>query len=162
MKKTVLAFTAFTLLQAGTVLASPINDLSRSQTAVGLSTDAFYLEHQISNNVTVGFQNTDWDRVSYDDIYGQFKLDNNLKGIIGSRDWASESKFYMGLAATAPLSPDWKGHASVIAGSEFKEFQAGASYALAGNVDLNVMYHTFRPDDGKAKSGADFGVTFKF
>lgn len=163
MKKTVLAFAAFLALQAGAALAAPVNDLSRGQTAVGLSSDTFYLEHQISNSFTLGLQNVNWNNSgSMDDIYGQFKLDNNLRGIIGNRDLSAKSELYLGLAVNGPIAPEWKGHASFVAGSEFKEMQAGASYALTHNVDLNLNYHSFMPDSGKNRNGADFGATFKF
>lgn len=163
MKKTVIAVAAFFALQAGTSLAAPINDLYRGQTAVGLSSDTFYLEHQVTNSFTLGFQNVDWNNGgSMDDIYGQFKLDNSLRGIVGSRDFASGSKLYLGLGVNGALSPEWTGHASLVAGSEFKEVQAGASYALARNVDLNLNYHSFMPDSGRNKNGADIGATFKF
>lgn len=161
MKKTVIAVAAFFALQVGTSLAAPINDLSRGQTAVGLSSDAFYLEHQVSDSFTLGFQNLDY-YGGMDDIYGQFKLDNSLRGIVGSRDIDSGSKLYLGLGVNGPLSPEWKGHASFVAGSEFKEVQAGASYALSHNVDLNLNYRSFMPDGGGNKSGVDIGATLKF
>lgn len=163
MKKTVLALAALFALQATAAFAAPVNDLSQGQTAAGLSTDTFYLEHKVSNSFTLGLQNVDWDnKGSMDDIYGQFKLSENLRGIVGSRDLDPGSKMYLGMAVDGQLSPEWKGYASLIAGSEFKEMQAGANYKVARNVDLNLSYHSYMPDAGRNRNGVDFGATLKF
>lgn len=173
VKKTVLAAAALLVLNlgaAGIVSAAPINDLAKGQTAVGVlghnsdpSSDTFYIENRVGDNFTLGYQNVDWDRGgNANDIYGEIDMNNNLRAIVGNRNYASESKFYAGVAVTAPLSPDWGGYASYISSSKFNEFQAGANYHATSNLDLNLNYRSFSPDGGKDANGLGVGATFKF
>lgn len=162
MKKFALALAALFIMTSATAFAAPINDLSRGQTALGLGTDAFYLEHKLSDSFTLGFQNVDRDSVSMDDIYGQFQLSDNLRGIVGSRDLAIGSKMYLGMAVHGPLSPEWDGYASLVGGGDFNELQVGANLRLASNLDLNVDYHSFSPDYGRSRSGVGVGATLRF
>lgn len=164
MKKIVLSLVAALVLSVGTGFAAPINDLATGQTAVGLGSDTFYLEHKLTDNFTLGFQNVDRgdNGTSLDDIYGQFRLSDNLRAIIGSRNLDSGSKFYGGLAVNGPMAPEWDGYASFIAGNQFKELQVGANFHLAHNLDLNLNYHSFMPDAGRDTNGAGVGVTLKF
>jgi len=164
LKKIVLSLVAALVLSVGTGFAAPINDLATGQTAVGLGSDTFYLEHKLTDNFTLGFQNVDRgdNGTSLDDIYGQFRLSDNLRAIIGSRNLDSGSKFYGGLAVNGPMAPEWDGYASFIAGNQFKELQVGANFHLAHNLDLNLNYHSFMPDAGRDTNGAGVGVTLKF
>ena len=162
MKKTVLAITAFFALQAGIGLAAPINDLAKGQTALGVGTDTFYLEHKISDRFTLGVQNIDLDHGNGNDIYGQFNLTENVRAIVGSRNFDPGSKAYAGMAVSGPVSPETNGYASLIGGSNFKELQLGTNTSIAQNVDLNLAYHSFMPDAGSNKNSVDFGATLKF
>lgn len=162
MKKTVLALAALLTMNVTAGFAAPINDLSQGQTAVGAGSDGFYIEHKLTNNFTLGFQNVDLDGVDADDIYGQFDLNKNLKGIIGSRNFDPSSKTYFGLAATGPVSPEMGGYASFVVSSDFKEMQIGGNYALTNNVDLNIKYKSFMPDYGNNRNDVGIGATLKF
>ncbi len=162
MKKPILTLAAFMALNAATVFAAPLNDLSQGQTAIGLGTDTFYLEHKLSNNFTLGYQNVDYDHVGdMDDIYGQFNLTDNLRGIIGSRSFHSDSKAYIGMGVNSALSPDADGYASFIAGDHFKEFQVGTNIKLSYKTDLNLNYYSFKPDGSSSKTGVGVGATIK-
>ena len=162
MRKTVLTLAAILALNVGVGFAAPINNLSQGETAVGAGTDAFYLEHKLSNSFTLGFQNVDRGS-DMNDIYGQFKLSNNLRGIIGNRDFdGGGSRMYLGMAVNGPVAPGWDGYASLIGGNEFKEVQVGANIGLASNVDLNLNYHSYMPDWGRNKNGVGIGATLKF
>lgn len=161
MKKMVLVFALLLAVNAGTCLASPLNDLGTGQTAVGLTSDTFYLEHKLTDNFTLGLQSIDW-AGNPTDIYGQFGLSSNLRGIVGSRDFNGGSKLYLGLGVNGAMAPEWDGYASIIAGSQFKEVQLGANFHLAHNVDLNFNYHDFMPDAGGDASGVGLGATFRF
>ncbi len=163
MKKTVLALTTLLTVSFSTGLAAPVNDLAQGQTAVGVGTDSVYLEHKVSDQLLLGIQNVDRDHNgSMDDLYGQFKIKNNLSGIIGNRDFDYGTGLYFGLAVNGPLAPEWDGYASVIAGSDFKEIQVGANLRLTANVDLNINYHSFMPDEGRNGNGVGLGATYKF
>ncbi|MPM81557.1 hypothetical protein SDC9_128611 [bioreactor metagenome] len=169
MKKIIIGLAALLSANLATGFAAPINDLHQGQTAVGVvmnsgdnDSDTFYLEHKLSNNFTLGLQNSDFDYGGdADDIYGQFNLNNNLRAIVGNRDYGYDSKFYMGLAATTPLAPAWDGYASLIGNSDFKELQVGANYQLARNVDFNLNYRSNMPDQGSNNNGLGFGATLK-
>lgn len=161
MKKTLLTVAALLTLSAN-AFAAPVNDLAQGQTAVGAGSDVFYLEHKLTDSFTLGFQNVDRDGADMDDIYGQFRLNGNLRGIVGSRDFGYDSEAYLGMAVNGPISPDANGYASLIAGSEFKELQVGANFKLTHNVDLNLDYHTFMPDEGRNRNGIGVGATLKF
>lgn len=163
MKKTVLALATFLTLNAGIGFAAPINDLSQGQTAIGIGNDNFYLEHKLTDNFTLGLQNVDRDNGgNLSDIYGQLQLTNNLRGIIGSRNFDPSSKLYLGMAVNGPLAPEADGYASLIAGNEFKELQVGTNFRLTHNLDLNLNYHSFMPDVGSNKTGVGVGATIKF
>lgn len=163
MKKAVFALTTFLTISFSTVFAAPVNDLSKGQTAVGIGTDTFYLEHKVNNQLLLGIQNVDWDsNGSMDDLYGQFQLNSNLTGIIGNRNFNSGSGLYLGMAVNGTLAPEWDGYASLIAGNDFKELQVGANLKLTTNVDLNINYHSFMPDAGRNNNGVGIGATYKF
>lgn len=163
MKKTIIALTAFLTLNMGTLFAAPINDLAAGQTAIGAGNDTFYVEHKLTDNFTIGYQNVDRDEYGkMDDIYGQYQFTNNLRGIVGSRNFDSATKTYVGIAVNSPLSSSTDGYASLISGSEFKEVEVGTNINLARNVDLNLNYHSFIPDQGHNNTGVGVGASFKF
>lgn len=163
MKKTVLALAAFLTLNASAGFAAPINDLYQNETAVGLSTDAVYLEHRFTDKFTLGLQSVDRDYGDdMDDIYGQFHFNDNLRGIIGHRSFYSESDMYLGIAVNGHLSSEWDGYGSLIASSDYKELQVGGNMRLDRNLDLNVHYYSFMPDHGDSEGGLGVGVTYKF
>ncbi len=162
MKKTIFALIAALTVNVGTGFAAPINNLTQDHTALGIGSDGFYLEHKIADNFTLGYQTVDYASDSKD-LYGQINFSNNLRGIIGSRDFDSAgSKMYFGLAVNGPVSSEANGYASLISGNKFKELQVGASIKLSYNTDLNLSYHSFMPDFGHDKSGLGVGATFKF
>lgn len=163
MKKSILTLAAILTLTTGAASAAPINNLSSGETAIGAGTTEVYIEHQVSDNFTLGYQNLDRDYYgNQDDIYGQIRLSNNISGIIGHRDMNYDSNFYAGLAASVPLTSSMTGYASFVAGSDFKETQVGANIGLVSNVDLNVNYHSFSPDGGRNEDGFGVGATVKF
>lgn len=163
MRKTMLVTASLLAFNVAIGFAAPLNNLNQGQTAVGFDSDTFYVEHKINDNFTIGYQDIDRDNAgSMDDIYGQFNLNSNLRGIVGNRSFHSEDKVYLGLGINQPLSSETDGYASIIAGSEFKEFQLGANIKLSRNADLNINYHSFQPDGASHKSGVALGATFKF
>ncbi len=154
MKKTIVALVVLLGVGTGTGFAAPINNLANHQTAVGYVHDSFYLEHKLTNNLTLGLQN--------DDIYGQYNITNNLRAIVGSRDYNSSSTVYAGVALNASLAPSVDGYVSLVAGSSFKEVQVGANATVAPNVDLNINYRSFMPDYGNDSHRVGLGATLRF
>jgi len=154
MKKIVLTVVSLLTIGVSTGFAAPINNLNQGQTAIGVVDESLYLQHKISDNVTLGFQE--------DDIYGQVGFNNNLRAIIGSRDYNSSSKIYLGLAVNTPLAPSLDGYASLIGANDFKEVQVGVNYNLTHNLDINLNHRSFMPDQGSNSDRTSLGATFKF
>ncbi|MBC8014315.1 MAG: hypothetical protein H7X79_01040 [Sporomusaceae bacterium] len=154
MKKIVLTMVAVLSFGAATGFAAPINNLTKGETAIGIMDDSLYAEHKVADQVTVGFQKND--------IYGQLNLNNNLRAILGSRDYNGGSDMYIGAAINSPLAPSLDGYASLIGANDFKELQVGANYNLTNNVDVNVNYRSFMPDQGSNSNRTGLGATLKF
>ncbi len=154
MKKTILTVASILTLSVSTGFAAPINNLSQGQTAVGVLDDSGYIEHKVTNNVTIGLQKND--------VYGQVGLNDNLRLIVGSRDNGYNSKMYVGAAVNTALAPSLEGYASFVAGDQYKEVQVGANYNLTKNLDLNLNYRSFMPDAGSDSNRTALGATLKF
>jgi len=154
MKKIVLTVVSILAIGASTAFAgTPINELNQGQTAIGVQDHDLYIQHQLSNNFSLGF--------SENDINGQIGLGNNIKGIIGSRDYGG-SKLYAGLAVTAPLAPSLAGYASFVGADNFTEAQVGANYNLTNNLDLNLNYRSLMPEYGNDQNRTSVGAAYKF
>jgi hypothetical protein len=154
MKKIILTSVALLAFNVGIGFAAPINNLNQGQTAIGFMDDSLYLEHKVSDNFTLGGQKND--------IYGQVNLNNNLRAIVGSRDYNSNSELYIGAAVNTPLAPSLDGYVSLVGASNFKEMQVGANYNLTSNLDLNLNYRSFMPDEGSNSNRTEVGATVKF
>ena len=162
MKRIVLIFAAFLILSS-TCFAASLNDLASDQTALGIGTHNVYLEHKFNDVFTLGLQNESLSGgLDMNDVYGQFKLTGNLRGIIGSRSFDSTSRFYGGLGVSFPMAGTWQGYASLVGGDMFSELQVGANLRLSATSDLNIGYYSYMPDGGSNKTGVNVGVTFKF
>lgn len=164
MKKRLLILGAFVMMTATTSLAAPLNNLHNEQTAVGASGDTVYIEHKFGDRFTLGYQAIDRDSYGdMKDVYGQYQFSQNIRGIVGNRDFDErDSAVYAGLGLQGELAPNLSGSAAYIAGDDFSEVQLGAGVQLAQNVDLNVTYTNFMPDQGKDKDKVAVGATFKF
>ena len=154
MKKTLLTSAVMIALSVSTAFAAPINNLNEDQTAIGVQDRAMYVEHKFGDTLTLGIQK--------DDLYGQFKLNNNLRVLAGSKDYNSDSEFYAGVGVTAPLASNLDGYATLVAGSGFKEMQVGTNINVAPNFDLNLNYRTLMPDQGSSSDRTSIGASFKF
>lgn len=164
MRKSVLTLGAFIILSTGTSFAAPLNNLDSEQTAAGISSDTVYIEHKFDDRFTLGYQAIDRDNYGdMNDIYGQYQLSDNVRGIIGVRDFDyTDSSMYLGLGLQGNLAPQLDGFASFVVGDEFNELQVGAACQLAANVDLNVTYTNFMPDQGRDEDEVSVGATFRF
>lgn len=154
MKKIILTLAAFFAFGVGTGFAAPINNLTNGQTAVGYLHDSFYIEHKLTDGLTLGLQKHD--------IYGQFNITHNIRAIVGSRDYNSDSSIYVGGAYNTSLAPNVDGYASLVGSSDFAEVQVGANINVAPNVDINVDYRVFMPDHGSNTNRIGVGATLKF
>ncbi|MDF2636450.1 MAG: hypothetical protein K0R78_3324 [Pelosinus sp.] len=163
MKKALVGVGLLLSVSVGTAFAAPINNLERGQSAVGLMTDTFYVEHEIVDNLTIGYQNIDRKHgSSMDDFYAQYKLPfSSVRAILGHRDLGSGST-YIGLSVSENLAPKVNGYASVIGSDDFTEYQVGARLELTREVDLNLNYRNFRPDHYRNESRVEVGASYKF
>ncbi len=151
MKKVMLTLAAFLVINAGTGFSSPVNDMEQGQMSIGIvggnTTNCYYFENRISNNVTLGIQSIDDDT----DFYGQIDLSNGFNSggtprlIIGNRDLDhGGSTTYVGAGLTFPLTQGMSGYTSLISGSKLDEFQLGAISRISDSVSLNFNYRNVR------------------
>ena len=166
MKKILAAMAAATVLSAGTAMAAPINNMTGNETAIGAGTKESYIEHEFTPKLTAGYQYVDRDEYNkQNDIYAQYDLvGSNVRAIAGWRNNlpGDKSNLYGGLAVSTPTVLGFEAYASYVAGSDFKEAQVGVNKNIVANVDLNINYHNFSPDQGHDEHGFGAGVTVKF
>ncbi|MBP2652546.1 MAG: hypothetical protein H6Q73_115 [Firmicutes bacterium] len=169
MKKALLILAASLALQVSTAFAFPVVELMPQQSSISLSThggdrsNEFSLNTQLSPTFAVGFQHVDWtDYGNMNDFYGQFFIDEGgqTRLILGSRNYSSESKTFVGAALTTPLSEEWKGYAALIGGDGFHELSVGANYKITDTAYLNFDYRTL--SDHGTKNGVGIGLTTTF
>lgn len=168
MKKVLFALAILFAFQVNMTFAAPINDLKVGESAGGIMThgghqNTFYLETQLTDTLTVGFQTDDSsDSGNMTDFYGQFHSgeNDNLRVILGNRTYDSKSNCYLGMALTNQMSDEWYGYTSLIGGSGFQEFQLGANYDLTDTASINFNYRASSYKD--SKNGVGIGLTCKF
>lgn len=153
MKKIALTVASLLVLGVGTSFATPINSLAKDQTAIGVQDDSFYIEHKLGDTFTLGLQKNE--------IYGQFNLNKNIRAIVGTRDYDSNSKMYVGAGVNGYIAPAVEGYASLVGNSDYKELQVGANFNVARNFDLNLNYRSFMPDQGSNSNRTTVGATLK-
>lgn len=179
MKKKVLTILTGTMLAASVGLAAPINDLQQSETAVGynhynldvdgtdIDDDSFYLESALSDKFILGIERNSYSYSGPDfhttDIYAQYKLDPNIRLIVGNRDYSDASdKIFYGIGATTALAPRLDGYASVTTSSSATDWQVGAAYKLNSQASLNLGYKSYKEDGYSRADGVGFGVNYSF
>lgn len=160
-----MSFLAFLFISMNMnhAFATPINDLARGDTVVGViggsSNSMYYLETQNTDNFTIGIQSLNLTGNNMaTDYYTQIRMDDALRVIIGNRIQDSRSKAYVGGAIESRLNPDVNGYASVIAGNGFQELQMGVNYKLTDANDININFSSL--SDNKASLG--IGLSYKF
>ena len=164
MKKVLLPLTLLLAFSVGTGFASPINNLTKDQTAVGilLHTDqnSYYIENKVTDTLTVGYEKIKVKNIDMDDFHLQFDTNPNAKVLLGLRDLNSSSRAYAGLALTAQLNTDAMGYASLIGGNHFTELQVGVNYRLTEGYDLNLNYRALNYQH--YNDVTTIGVSYKF
>ena len=166
MKKIIATAAILTVLGTATAMAAPVNKLAANETAIGAGTKESYIEHKMNSNLTIGYQYADRDEYSgQNDIYAQYDLvGKNLKAVAGWRNNlpGSTSNIYGGLAVVSPSVMGFEAYASYVKGSDFGEAQVGINKNIIANVDLNLNYHNFAPDNGHHETGVGAGISVKF
>ncbi|MBP2649816.1 MAG: hypothetical protein H6Q74_641 [Firmicutes bacterium] len=178
MKKKVLVLITGAMLASSVGFAAPLSDSAQGETTIGYNyyglshntdNNSFYVEGAISDKLTLGIERNnnssgngnDWNTT---DIYAQYKLDPNVRLIIGDRDYdyTDNNKVFYGVGLTTNLAPKLDGYASVITNNYTTEWQAGVNYALANNVSLNVGYKSNKDDNYDTYDGVGIGLNCKF
>ncbi|MDR3563460.1 MAG: hypothetical protein P4N59_18770 [Negativicutes bacterium] len=177
MKKKILAFVAGLTLVSSVGFAAPLNSLNTGETAVGYSyynmshstdNNSYYLENAVSDKFTLGVERNNnsgtlgakWNTT---DIYAQYKLDPNVRLIVGNRDYDyADSRMYFGVGVNTNLAPKLEGYASVITNSYTTEWQAGVNYAMTDRVSLNVAYKNNKDNGYATYDGIGIGLNCKF
>lgn len=178
MKKKILTLLTGTMLVASVGMAAPLTDLQQGESTIGynhynldanqtIDTDGFYLENGISNKVIVGIERNSYAVPGYDfkttDVYAHYKLDPNVRLIVGSRDYSNgPSKIFYGLGANTNLASKLDGYASVTTSSIVTEWQTGLTYKLNNQTSLQLGYKSYKEDGAATADGLGFGANYKF
>ena len=166
-KKRIAAMTAAALtLAAAQAFAAPVNQMANHETAVGANTKGAYVEHKVTGKATVGYEYMDRDEYqNQDTVYLQYDLiGSEVKGIGGYR-WnlpGDKHNAYIGAAVSTPKVFGFEAYASYIAGKDFNETQVGLNKNIIANIDANINYHNFKPDEGHHEDGIGVGLSVKF
>jgi hypothetical protein len=175
MKKQLFALAIGTMLAASsTAFAAPLTNVENGQTSIGydhynlshdLKDDAFHIEHGVSNKFNIGVERNGYSQNSADghstDIYAEYKLDPNVRLIVGNRDNSDHSKMFYGIGAQVNLSPKVDGYAAVNTNSDETQWQAGINYNMDGKTALHLGYKSINPDGGTTFNGIGFGANTK-
>lgn len=166
MKKTVLLTMSMMLAASSAVMAAPINQMANHETAIGVGTKESYIEHKVTGKATIGYQYADRDEYGdHKDAYLQYDLVGSEVKMIGGYRWGlpgDKDQAFGGIALSTPKVLGFDAYASYVAGKDFNETQVGINKNLLFNVDLNVNYHNFKPDNGHHENGVGAGLTVKF
>lgn len=166
MKKTALLTLGALMMSSAAVMAAPINQMAEHETAIGVGTNESYIEHKVTNKMTVGYQYADRDQYGdHKDAYLQYDIVGSEIKMIGGYRWnlpGDKDQAFGGVAVSTPKVLGFEAYASYIAGKDFNETTVGVNKNLLFNVDVNVNYHNFKPEYGKRENGVGAGVTVKF
>ncbi|MCR5758632.1 MAG: hypothetical protein K6F95_12135 [Selenomonas sp.] len=166
MKKIFLLVTALMMLGMTTVLAAPVNQMAKHETAIGVGTKEAYIEHKVTNKATVGYAYNNRDEYGdQKDAYLQYDVIGSEVKLVGGYRWdmaGDKNNAYGGVAVSTPKIMGFDAYASYVVGKDFNETQVGINKNLLFNVDLNVNYHNFKPDNGHHEDGIGAGITVKF
>lgn len=175
MKKKILTALTGAMFVTGVAMAAPITDLEKGESVIGynhynldisgysVDDDSFSLEHGIADKVIVGVERNSFDGAKATDLYAHYKLDPNIRLIVGNRDIDyGPSKMFVGIGGKTSLAPKVDGYASVTTSSIATEWQAGLAYKLNEQANLNLGYKSLKEDGTPTADGLGFGVGIKF
>lgn len=179
MKKKILTLLTGTMLVTSVGFAAPLTDLHPGETTIGynhynldvagqdIDNDSFYLESAVANKVIVGIEKNSFSNSNIDtdttDIYAHYKLDPNIRLIVGNRDYNDgPNKTYYGIGANASLAPKLDGYAAVTTNSFATEWQTGVNYKLDNQASLHLGYKSIKQDGAATADGVGFGASYKF
>jgi hypothetical protein len=179
MNKKILTLMVGTMLATSVGYAAPLTDLAQGETNIGynhynldqngdrVKDDSFYLEHALSNKFIAGIEKNGYASEYGDfhttDIYVHYKLDPNIRLIVGDRSYSGESdKFFYGIGVNTNLAPRLDGYASVTTNDIATGWQAGLNYKMDGQTSLNLGYKSDKRDNYATKDGVGFGISHKF
>ncbi len=164
--KRIAAMTLAASLLAVPALAAPVNQMANHETAIGANTKGAYIEHKVTGKATVGYEYMDRDEYQNQDaVYLQYDLIGSEVKAIGGYRWnlpGDKHNAYIGAAVSTPKVFGFEAYASYVAGKDFNETQVGINKNLIANIDANINYHNFKPDEGHHEDGVGFGLSVKF
>ncbi|WP_294158682.1 hypothetical protein [uncultured Selenomonas sp.] len=166
-QKTHIAGLALAICMIGaTAFAAPVNQMANHETAIGAHTKGAYVEHKVMSKATVGYEYMDRDEYQNQDAaYLQYDLIGSEVKAIGGYRWnlpGDKSNAFIGAAVSTPKIFGFEAYASYTAGKDFNETQVGINKNLIANIDANLNYHNFKPDEGHHEDGIGVGLTLKF
>lgn len=166
MKKAALLTAGLMLLGSASVFAAPINQMANHETAIGVGTNESYIEHKVTRKATLGYDYMDRDEYGdQNEVYLQYDMIGSEVKAIGGYRWdlpGDKKNAFGGVAMSTPKVLGFDAYASYVSGKDFNETQVGLNKDLIANVNLNVNYHNFKPDEGGHEHGVGVGVAVKF
>ncbi len=171
MMKKVLGLTLGLTAMAMAAMAAPVTYVPEGGTHVGYGyngardgSHALYAEHSVVDQVVLGVE---YRKLIHEgnelDIYGKYRLNNNIYVTIGNRDIDQVgNKFYAGIEGMTYLSDKFDGYASFKYSSAEKEYKVGALYDLNPQFDLDVNYTYQDRDETVDRKGVGVGLNYRF
>lgn len=179
MKKMIFAIVAGTMLSASISFAAPITDLQQTETTIGynhynlkangqkINDDSVYFESGVAERFILGIERNSHSIPGADakatDVYAQYKLDPNIRLIVGNRDYSDgPNKMFFGIGASKALTSRVDAYTSVTSSNIATEWQAGAVYKLNSQTALHLGYKSYKEDYAPRADGIGFGVNYTF
>ena len=157
--KRIAGLTLAASLLGASAMAAPVNQMAAHETAI-------YIEHKVTNKATLGYEYMDRDEYQNQDAaYLQYDIIGSEVKAIGGYRWnlpGDKSNAFIGAAVSTPKVFGFDAYASYAAGKDFSETQVGINKNIIANLDANLNYHNFKPDEGHHEDGIGVGVTLKF
>ena len=164
--KRIAGLTLAASLLGASAMAAPVNQMAAHETAIGANTKGAYVEHKVTNKATVGYEYMDRDEYDNQDAaYLQYDIIGSEVKAIGGYRWnlpGDKSNAFIGASISTPKIFGFDAYASYAAGKDFNETQVGINKNIIANLDANLNYHNFKPDEGHHEDGIGVGVTLKF
>lgn len=181
MNKKIITGAAFVLMATGVgiVSAAPVKDFKEGQTTVGYGyydctggANAVYGEYGVTDKVLVGMQYAKFDEGHVTDVYGKYRLQDNVFAYLGGRDYnvdrnigGASNKWgnvNIGVEGIVNIAQDVDAYASVKYSSRDVEYKIGVGYQIDKNWGIDLNYTEHNLDEGDDLSGVTIGVNYTF
>ena len=181
MSKKIVACVALAILTTGVgvVSAAPVKDYKEGQTSVGYGyydctsgANAVYGEYGVTDKILVGVQYAKFDEGHVTDVYGKYRLQDQVYAYLGGRDYnvdrsvgGADSKWgsvSVGVEGIVNLAPKVDAYASLKYSSRDNEYKIGVGYQIDKKWGIDLNYTKNDLDEGADVDGMVIGVNYTF